>query len=52
MEGFGEHPRCPSCSVLMRDAEGGWACPSCGTRVLVESVEPPDTLDGPSIHGG
>ena len=52
MEGLGEHPRCPSCSVLMRDADGGWTCPACGMHVPAEEIDQPDTFDGPSIHGG
>tara|TARA_R100000365_G_scaffold1682_1_gene5702 strand:- start:1611 stop:1781 length:171 start_codon:yes stop_codon:yes gene_type:complete len=52
VETFGEHPHCPSCGFLMRDAEGGWICPACGTHVAVGSVDPPDAFDGPSIHGG
>ncbi|MEF2256213.1 hypothetical protein [Microbacterium schleiferi] len=52
MKTIGEHPRCPSYGVLMRDADDGWACPACGTNVAIESIDPSGAFDGPSIHGG
>lgn len=49
-------PRCPECSVVMRDDPRGFRCPACGHlddhAAELEAVILPPDFDGPGIHGG
>lgn len=50
----GEEPRCPQCTILMRQATAGWVCPECGhLDVIDDGIEWPGDGDGiASVHGG
>ncbi len=45
-------PTCPTCHVVLRDADDGLRCPECGWTLPFESAVRPPEFDGPSIHGG
>lgn len=36
----------------LRDVDGGWVYPAYGTHVAIESIDPTEGFDGPTIHGG
>jgi hypothetical protein len=46
-------PRCPDCGLLMRDAPGGWTCPSCRHNITADPLtDPMPDFEGRGIHGG
>jgi ribosomal protein S27AE len=45
----GAQPRCPHCSIVMRDVDAAWTCPSCGHTEPWPAVTMPPHFEGPDI---
>lgn len=45
-------PRCPHCTVLMRDVDHASVCPSCGHAEPHDQAVMPREFDGPTYPGG